>query len=136
MKIEEIALRVIAWGFLLNTDSAPAHKYITMNTIDTNPFLNVSQAFTSKFLELDRILFRWSPYLTLNESHIILDKMELYAQSKFEGNWTTSDCYQFLADVLGKDRLQLITMMEQVDNARAQQAFIAKEQKKNETISN
>jgi hypothetical protein len=81
----------------------------------TNPFLNVSTAFTDKFFNLDRILFKLSPYLTEEESWKILDTMELAAQSKYEGNWTEADCWSFLRDQLGADRVTLITMMEAAD---------------------
>lgn len=81
----------------------------------SNPFLNVSTAFTDKFFNLDRILFKLSPYLTEQESYKILDTMELAATSKYEGNWTEADCWSFLRDQLGADRVQFITMLEQSD---------------------
>jgi hypothetical protein len=89
-----------------------------------NPYLNVSTAFTDKFLELDRIMFRWSPFLTLEESYKVLDTMEIYAKSKYEGNWTTADCYDFLKRTLGEERFLMVNMMEQVDNqANIQKVF-------------
>ena len=41
--------------------------------------------------------------------------MELAATSKYEGNWTEADCWSFLRDQLGADRVQFITMLEQSD---------------------
>jgi hypothetical protein len=95
-----------------------------MTTPNDNPFLDVSQAFTDKFHNLDRILFGYSPYLSLSESYRILDLMEVAAKSKYEGNWTTSDCYQFLRDVLGSDRLMFIDMMLRRDATEAQTEFL------------
>lgn len=92
----------------------------------SNPWLNISKAATDKFWHLDRQIFRLSPYLTDKESYAVLDQMELAAASKYEGNWTESDTFQFLQDVLGKERLQLIEMMYQADQATAVANVIGK----------
>jgi len=89
-----------------------------------NPYLDMSVAATSKFAGLDKILFRWSIYLTQEESYRILDTMEIWAKSKYEGNFTEADNYDYLRKTLGQDRFYLIQMMERIDIKNAQEKLI------------
>lgn len=79
----------------------------------------VSQEFTQKFWNMDRILFNMSPFLTFEESDKIMDEMEKRAKSKFEGNWTTGDCLMFLRETLGNDRWNALEMMWEMSNQNA-----------------
>ena len=79
----------------------------------------VSQAFTDRFWNMDRILFNMSPFLTFEESDKIMDLMEKRAKSKFEGNWTTGDCLMFLRETLGNDRWNALEMMWEMSNQNA-----------------
>lgn len=82
-----------------------------------------SQEFTQKFWNLDRIMFSMSPYLTFEETDKIMDEMEKRAKSKYEGNWTVSDCIMFLREVLGNDRWNAMEMMWEMDNQNAIKRF-------------
>jgi hypothetical protein len=68
---------------------------------------------------MDRILFNMSPYLTFEESDKIMYEMEKRASSKYEGNWTTSDCLMFLRETLGNDRWNALEMMWELGNQNA-----------------
>jgi len=80
---------------------------------------HVSQAYTSKFWNMDRIMFSMSPFLTFEESDKIIIEMEKRAQSKYEANWTTSDCLMFLRETLGNDRWNAIERMWELQNQNA-----------------
>lgn len=88
-----------------------------------NRFLDISVKATNKFAALDRIMFRWSPYLTQQESYRILDTMELWANSNYEGNFTEADNYEYLKRTLGQERFDLICLMENIDNQKAALSF-------------
>jgi hypothetical protein len=90
--------------------------------IDTSKFSAqtlASQAFTKKFWIMDRILFNMSPFLTFEESDIIMTAMEKRAQSRHEGNWTTNDCLMFLRELLGNERWNAIEQMWEMNNQQA-----------------
>lgn len=91
--------------------------------LDHSAQIYASQAFTSKFWNMDRILFNMSPYLTFDESDKIMDEMEKRAKSKLEGNWTVGDCIMFLREVLGNDRWNAVEMAWELDNQAAIQQF-------------
>lgn len=82
-------------------------------------FSYVSQAFTNKFFNMDRILFNMSPFLTDDESWKIVVEMEKRAESKHEGNWTTNDCLMFLRETLGNDRWNAVEQMWELSNQQA-----------------
>ena len=78
-------------------------------------FIDLTKTATDKVWHLDRIVFGLSPYLTPNETDIIIDRMETYGRSKIEGNWTIPDCYQFLKDVLGHHRFEIIMQLQNAE---------------------
>ena len=86
-------------------------------------FSYVSQAFTNKFFNMDRILFNMSPYITDEESWLIVEEMEKRSQSKWEGNWTTGDCIMFLRELLGNERYNAMEIMWEMDNQQAIQQY-------------
>ena len=79
----------------------------------------VSQDFTNKFWNMDRIMFAMSPFLTYEESDKIMIEMEKRAKSKYEGNWTHSDCLMFLRETLGNDRWNAVERMWELQNQNA-----------------
>jgi hypothetical protein len=89
----------------------------------SSAFTRVSQALTNKFFNMDRIMVNWSPYLTYEESERIVVEMEKRARSKYEGNWTNSDCMMFLRELMGNDRVNAIEQSWLIDNQAAVEKF-------------
>lgn len=79
----------------------------------------LSSAATAKFFQLDRINFALSPYLTDEESWLIVDEMEKMAKSKYEGNFTPDDAMNWMAHMIGPARWQAVTMMWIMENQNA-----------------
>lgn len=91
-------------------------------------FTYVSQDLTRKFFHLDRIMYSMSPFLTDDESWLILNEAEKRAQSKLENNWTAGDCLQFCKDTLGQDRWTALEMMWEVNSQNAVTQLFAPEE--------
>ena len=85
-------------------------------TVDSNPFLNRSSAFTHKFTIMDKLLNQMAEFLTMEEVDKIVKDMEIRTKSKLEGNWTLGDCIQFFKDTLGIDRYDTIRNLWILDN--------------------
>jgi len=94
----------------------------------SDAFTRVSTEFTNKFYNMDQICFRFSPYLTFMEAETIVVEMEKRATSKYEGNWTTSDCIMFLRELLGNDRYNAIEMAWEIDNQAMITAYNSREE--------
>lgn len=88
----------------------------------------VSAAVTNKFWVIDRAMFAMSPYLTDDESWKIVQELERMATSKLEGNFTGDDAINWLAQQLGAERYQAISMMWILDNQQAIQRLYKPEQ--------
>lgn len=87
-----------------------------------------SKEFTDRFWNMDRIMFSMSPFLTYEETDKIMAEMEKRAASKLEGNWTNSDCIQFLRDVLGNDRWNALERMWEINSQNAMKQLYTPDQ--------
>jgi hypothetical protein len=76
--------------------------------VNTNTWLDRSTDFSKKFAIMDTMTNQIAEWLTFDEIDLILKQMEIRTKSKLEGNWTTSDCAQFLAETLGEERYAMI----------------------------
>jgi hypothetical protein len=91
-----------------------------VNGKDIGPAMtHVSQDYTNKFWNMDRIMFAMSPFLTYDESDKIIFEMEKRAKSKLEANWTHGDCLMFLRETLGNDRWNAVERMWEIQNQNA-----------------
>ena len=79
----------------------------------------LSTEATHKFWNIDRIMFAWSPYLTDDESWRIVQELEKMATSKYEGNFSANDAFNWMAQMIGADRYQALCMMWTMDNQNA-----------------
>jgi hypothetical protein len=91
-------------------------------------FTYTSKALTDKFYHLDRIMYAMSPFLTDDESWLILTEAEKRAQSKLENNWTPGDCIQFCKDLLGEPRWQALEMAWEINSQNAVHSLFSPEQ--------
>ena len=87
----------------------------------------VSKKVTDRFWIIDRAMFALSPYLTWDESERIAMELERMAESKWEGNFTHEDAYNWLAMMIGADRYAAVTQMWNLDNQQAIQRVMAPE---------
>jgi hypothetical protein len=88
----------------------------------------VSQAVTNRFYVIDRAMFALSPYLTWEEAEKIAVELERLATSRYEGNFTNADAFNWLAQQLGPDRYQAVQMLWTMDNQMAIKRLYAPEQ--------
>jgi len=72
-------------------------------------------------------MFALSPYLTWDESERIAMELERMAESKWEGNFTHEDAYNWLAMMIGADRYAAVTQCWNIDNQQAIQRVMAPE---------
>ena len=87
----------------------------------------ISKQATDKFWIIDRCMFALSPYITWDEAERIGMEIERMAESKWEGNFTHDDAYNWLAQQLGSDRYAAVTQMFNIDNQQAIQRVNAPE---------
>lgn len=79
----------------------------------------ISREATTKFWNIDRIMFAWSPYLTDPEAWKIVDELEKMANSKYDGNFSANDAFNWMAEQLGPARYQALCQMWTMDNQAA-----------------
>jgi hypothetical protein len=79
----------------------------------------LSKAVTDRFWIVDRAMFALSPYLTFDEAEKIAIELERMATSRFEGNFTHEDAFNWLAQQLGADRYAAVTQCWNIDNQQA-----------------
>jgi len=87
----------------------------------------VSQAVTNKFFVIDRAMFALSPYLTWDEAEKIALELERLGTSKHEGNFSSEDAFNWIAQQLGAERYAAVTQLWNIDNQQAIQRVHAPE---------
>ena len=87
----------------------------------------LSRQVTDRFWVIDRAMFALSPYLTWDESERIALELERMAESKWEGNFTHEDAYNWLAMMIGSERYAAVTQCWNIDNQQAIQRVNAPE---------
>jgi len=88
----------------------------------------VSQAVTNRFYVIDRAMFALSPYITFEEAEKICFELEKLAQSRTEGNFSSDDAFNWLAEQLGPARYQAVTMMWNINSQNAIKQVFTPEQ--------
>jgi len=76
----------------------------------------LSKAVTDRFWVVDRAMFSLSPYLTFDEAEKIAIELERMATSKYEGNFTDADAFNWLAQQLGAERYAALCQIWIMDN--------------------
>ena len=97
----------------------PSVSYANANSrsIPSQPsWLDRSAQFSRKFAILDKLTNSIAEFLTMEEVDKILQRCEVIAQSKLEGNFTLGDSIGFLKEVLGVDRYDTIRNLWILDN--------------------
>ena len=79
----------------------------------------LSKTATDKFWPIDRIMFSMSPYITDAEAWQIVQEMEKMALSRYEGNFSQSDAFLWVAEQLGPERYQAVTTLWAIENQNA-----------------
>jgi len=85
----------------------------------TQAWSYASQAVTNRFWVVDRICFALSPYITDDESWKIVQELEKMSKSRYEGNFTQQDAFDFIAQLIGPERYAAVTTLWAIENQNA-----------------
>lgn len=82
---------------------------------------------------LDKIVVELSRYLNPIELDMIIDRMALLSNSKYDVNWSVTDCATYISGIIGQDRYARAKELWVENNQKMVTAFGRKKYKHKQT---